>query len=485
MDGNWTFAARSVSSLNPHPTPPDHTMSLILRRALTTGAGPSNSLPLAVRRRRAELAEAVQKASPLTSPEKFTGPDAKPFPARMEEEFQDHRAAGNFTGDEATARAKFLEVNQKWRSRVRGATGAAALEGGAPTPETKWSFFERAGEGKAALQEGMREAIVGQKIWLPNIQIRLVRNHTPPGEAYDPWKATFRIPTGMTKTDLRSYLLAVYGLEVTYIRTDVYTGNVVRTGGAKFVREGGRENNYKRAIVGLKEPFHYPDDVEEMRAGQWGTLEEGAAQAAARESLLNKEFAIEQVTRYRAALKLKSTKGWRWRGNHGNAVSYCSIRVTDARETPSARSWPAVPSARPRLRPRPRTSPSRTPRSRSRPRPRPSRPRSSRSRPSKLNPQYICIISQFSTHATTLAPLSSRHMDMYVRRITFTGGITTLRLYGGTWALSLHCSGCKATHRGARRVRRRGTRPAAGSGRSRGSRRSLRLDGGSWSSWGR
>lgn len=296
-------------------------MSLILRRALTTGAGPSNSIPMAVRRRRTELAQAVQKKSPLTQPEKFTGPNAEPFPTRMEEEFQDHRAAGNFAGDEAAARAKFLEVNQLWRSRVRGATGAAALEGGAATPESKWSFFERAGEGKAPLKDGMREAIVGQKIWLPNIQIRLVRNHTPAGEAYDPWKATFRIPTGMTKTDLRSYLHAVYGLDVTYIRTDVYIGEVARTATGQKVRKGGRTHNYKRAIVGLREPFHYPDDVEEMRAGQWGTLAEGAAQADARELLLNKEFAIDNIKNYRKQLTMKMGKGWRWRQNHDNAVS--------------------------------------------------------------------------------------------------------------------------------------------------------------------
>ncbi|EKD00283.1 hypothetical protein A1Q2_05460 [Trichosporon asahii var. asahii CBS 8904] len=294
-------------------------MSLIFRRALTTGAGPSNSIPLAVRRRRTELAEAVQKASPLTQPEKFTGPDAEPFPTRMEEEFQDHRAAGNFAGEESAARAKFLEVNQLWRSRVRGVSGAAALEGGAATPESKWSFFERAGEGQIPLKEGMRQAVVGQKIWLPNIQIRLVRNFTPPGEAYDPWKATFRIPTGMTKTDLRSYLQAVYGLDVTYIRTDVYVGNVTRGRSGEVMRALRSDNNYKRAIVGLREPFHYPDDVEEMRAGQWGTLAEGAAQAEEREDLLNKEFAVEHVKYYRKQMSMKM-KGWRWRQNHANAA---------------------------------------------------------------------------------------------------------------------------------------------------------------------
>lgn len=349
-------------------------MSLILRRALTTGAGPSTSLPMAIRRRRAELAEAAQKTSPLTSPEKFTGPGAEPFPIRMEEEFQDHRAAGNFAGEEAAARAKFLEVNQKWRSRVRGVTGAASLDGGAAKPESKWSFFERAGEGKAPLKEGMREAIVGQKIWLPNIRIRLMRNHTPPGEAYDPWKATFRIPHSMTKTDLRSYLLAVYGLEVTYIRTDVYYGKVTRQP-ISFARQGGSEHNYKRAIVGLREPFHYPDDVEEMRAGQWGSLEDGAEQAAVREAVIEKEFAVSMVQDHRKRVEQRRRRGPAWKGGATGAVSIVLPPLADPRDTLSALLWRAVPSARRLLRARPR--PSRGGTAQRRPSPRRRRPPSS------------------------------------------------------------------------------------------------------------
>ncbi|EIW71189.1 hypothetical protein TREMEDRAFT_24146, partial [Tremella mesenterica DSM 1558] len=96
------------------------------------------------------------------------------------------------------------------------------------------------------------------RIYLPNIQIRMMRNHTPSGEPYDPFIATFRIPPSMTKTDLRSYLMAVYNLPVTFIRTDLYSAPVTRIWPGKIVKGGGSKKNYKRAIVGLLEPFHYP-----------------------------------------------------------------------------------------------------------------------------------------------------------------------------------------------------------------------------------
>jgi ribosomal protein L23 len=120
----------------------------------------------------------------------------------------------------------------------------------------------------------VRKQITGVRIYLPNIIIRLVRNLTPPGLPYDPFIATFRIPTSMTKIDLRSYLKAVYDLDVSFIRTDIFQGNWRRVRRGRnnhresvfWERRRGSEHDYKRAIVGLFEPFHYPDDVEEMKA---------------------------------------------------------------------------------------------------------------------------------------------------------------------------------------------------------------------------
>ncbi|KAJ7115907.1 hypothetical protein C8R44DRAFT_793613 [Mycena epipterygia] len=107
--------------------------------------------------------------------------------------------------------------------------------------------------------------VEGQKIYLPNVVFRLVRNYTPPGQPYNPWQATFRIPKNLTKTDIRSYLMAVYGVQTTYIRTDNYRAELSR-------KEPRRTSNdkrpsiasYKRAVVGLVEPFYYPLRMEDM-----------------------------------------------------------------------------------------------------------------------------------------------------------------------------------------------------------------------------
>jgi large subunit ribosomal protein L23 len=302
-------------------------MSRLFRRALSTTiptyAGPSAAptLPLAVRRRREEH-PATYTPSALVEPEKFVGENAEPFPVKMEEEFQALRARGALVGEEDEARRKFLAAAKQWRSRVRGGTGVIDKATGETRPDSKMAFIAREG-AERTYSEDVIPAIVGQKIYLPNLQIRLMRNHTAPGEAYDPWTATFRIPPSVTKNDLRSYLSAAYGLDVTFIRTDNYIAPLTRTTGGKVKIAGGSRKNYKRAVVGLKEPFHYPDDVEEMRAGTWGGIVEGAKQAEAREELIEGEYAIQQVKEYRDALKLKMNKrAWRWRsGTHDNAVS--------------------------------------------------------------------------------------------------------------------------------------------------------------------
>lgn len=107
--------------------------------------------------------------------------------------------------------------------------------------------------------------VEGQKIYLPNIVFRLVRNHTPPGQPYNPWQATFRIAKNLTKTDIRSYLMAVYGVQTTYIRTDNYHAELGRRPTADSTPSIA---SYKRAIVGLVEPFYYPFRLEDMEPEQ-------------------------------------------------------------------------------------------------------------------------------------------------------------------------------------------------------------------------
>ena len=145
------------------------------------------------------------------------------------------------------------------------------------------------------------EQVVAQKVFLPNIIFRLVRNHTPPGRPYNPYEATFRVSQSVTKTDIRSYLFAVYGVKTTYIRTDNYLPPALRPG-----REQMRKA-YKRAVVGLVDPFYYPQAVEDMEASQ----------RAEREEWLEEKFLIAEdaAQRKQQLLKLtkKNSKDWRWR----------------------------------------------------------------------------------------------------------------------------------------------------------------------------
>lgn len=397
-------------------------MSRLFRRALSTttpaayGPGPSRArtLPMAVRERQAEFPFA-QRKSPLTQPELFES-GGETWPAVLEEQFQKVRKAGQYKGDETSARKAFLKVNQQWRQRVRGGHTRVLIDdkggsGGVP-PHSKAAFLERQGESLAdkELSDKYRDAIMGQKIFLPNIQIKLVRNNTKPGEAYDPWVATFRIPPSMTKNDLRSYLLAVYGLEVTFIRTELRVGKVTRDKRGRQVREGGADANFKRAVVGLTEPFHYPDDVEEMRAGTFGGAEAGELQAQDRERMLDGEFLISGSKEYQKQMMMKILKGARWRGKTANAVSVTwaegpgggrrqspTTHGADSRETSSARSPAAARSARTPSPEGPPSSPLRTacdwlPRARHRRHPRPPRPRRTAQRPPPLRyPSHLYL----------------------------------------------------------------------------------------------
>ncbi|KAA1475567.1 mitochondrial ribosomal protein L23 [Dentipellis sp. KUC8613] len=164
------------------------------------------------------------------------------------------------------------------------------------------------GTRQVANADGTKDVeVVGQKVYLPNIIFRLMRNHTPRGQAYNPYEATFRVPQSVTKTDVRSYLAAVYGVQTTYIRTDNYISPVDRNWDLSWTRTYPART-YKRAVVGLVEPFYYPDAVEDMSA----------------EERKNRETFIQDVYRpqgQKDAMKLhwlretkKNSKNWAWRG---------------------------------------------------------------------------------------------------------------------------------------------------------------------------
>ncbi|TFK39993.1 hypothetical protein BDQ12DRAFT_681587 [Crucibulum laeve] len=165
--------------------------------------------------------------------------------------------------------------------------------------------------------------VVGRPVYLPNIIFRLVRNHTPPGEPYNPYEATFRIPQSITKTDIRSYLDAVYGVKVTYIRTDNYLSPI-------FPRLGNKtkpHKTYKRAVVGLVDPFYYPLRVEDMVTE---VREE-------REKWIEDNFAIQHTRNLQKfellrLTKGQTTKGWKFNAPFATKRSHILRLVAERKE---------------------------------------------------------------------------------------------------------------------------------------------------------
>ena len=151
--------------------------------------------------------------------------------------------------------------------------------------------------------------VVGEKVYLPNIIFRLVPNFTPPGKPYNPYEATFRIPQSVTKTDVRSYLAAVYGVHTTYIRTDNYIAPVHRARNGAWVRSGRSYRTYKRAVVGLVEPFYYPMMLEDM------SKEDREAREQSLEKMYHSRIREDAMKQQLLMRTRKSSPGWVWRGD--------------------------------------------------------------------------------------------------------------------------------------------------------------------------
>jgi large subunit ribosomal protein L23 len=108
-----------------------------------------------------------------------------------------------------------------------------------------------------------RVRIVGKRIYLPNFVIQFIRNKTAVNDFYNPYEATFRIPRNLTKNDLRSYLFFVYGVKTTYIRTDNFIAPFKRQGRLR-TKVRAPYGTFKRAVVGLVDPFYPPGMLEDM-----------------------------------------------------------------------------------------------------------------------------------------------------------------------------------------------------------------------------
>ncbi|KAF8449479.1 hypothetical protein L210DRAFT_3524930 [Boletus edulis BED1] len=155
----------------------------------------------------------------------------------------------------------------------------------------------------------------------------MVRNYAPQGKPYNPYEATFRIPPSVTKTDVRSYLWAVYGVKTTYIRTANYISPLRRT--QLGMRPVGSHRTYKRAVVGLVDPFYYPQDMEDM----------DKREREKREKWLEERFALKLVTRMKRheliRMSQAGSKTWRFTGHVRRDKILQSIarrRALDARD---------------------------------------------------------------------------------------------------------------------------------------------------------
>lgn len=252
------------------------------------------STPRAVRLRRLRRRPALAPGESDVTPEGLTPTELR--------QYQRALAKGELMKEDGStlSAAQWLENRDIRRTRLRGVREVVTEDG---VTETQ---------------------VVGQKIYLPNIIMRLVRNHTPPGQPYNPYEATFRIPPSMTKTDVRSYLSAVYGVKTTYIRTDNYISPVYRDLKNFSWTRTKPHKTYKRAVVGLVDPFYYPQALEDM----------SATEREARNAYLEEILSMKRWQDERKLALLQMTKSgssdWKWRtgttANRGNIMRLTAQR---------------------------------------------------------------------------------------------------------------------------------------------------------------
>ena len=218
------------------------------------------------------------------------------------------------------------------------AKGLLEKDGQTPSP-SEWlaALNARRSRIRGIVSKRTSSVVTGQKIYLPNIVFKLVRNHTPQGKAYNPYEATFRIPPSVTKTDVRSYLWTVYGVRTTYIRTANYISPLRRT--QMGLRPVGSHRTYKRAVVGLVDPFYYPQDMADM----------DVRERTAREKWLEERFALKLVARMRRRELIRmsqaGSKTWRLTGHVRRDKILQSIaqrRARDARDLEQVEAEVAV-----------------------------------------------------------------------------------------------------------------------------------------------
>jgi hypothetical protein len=231
------------------------------------------------------------------------------------------------------ANKKRKEEEERARSRARWVAENAALGKGKDASEDSKRDRRRELVSSAALappksddqtSAGPDLMGVGRKVYLPNIIFRLMPNHTPKGEPYNPYEATFRIPQSVTKTDVRSYLRAMYGLQITYIRTDNYFSPIVRRPHQPKGRHVSRRT-FKRAVVGLVSPFVFPEMMEDM----------ALTERESRQKYLNETFYLDFLLKDRREAQVRSLgihAGWNGRVTGKKNILNSARDLLDKRE---------------------------------------------------------------------------------------------------------------------------------------------------------
>ncbi|KAH9926309.1 mitochondrial ribosomal protein L23 [Epithele typhae] len=226
-----------------------------------------------------------------------------------------------------------LSPSEMARYQRHLATGELFREDGTTPTPAEWLAQLHARRNRLrGIKEVVREdgtkatEVVGQKVYLPNIRFVMTPNHTPPGQPYNPYEATFRVPREVTKTDVRSYLLAAYGVRTTYIRTSNYQMPVKYAIGTRVNLKRPTFRTYKRAVVGLVDPFFPPEMEDDM----------SAAEREERAKVLRETFqAGAQDSRMRAVF-LKNSNNPDWKKlpvmGRGHIVRSVAARKAERRE---------------------------------------------------------------------------------------------------------------------------------------------------------
>ena len=130
----------------------------------------------------------------------------------------------------------------------------------------------------------------------------------------------------MTKTDIRAYLQTVYGVETTYIRTDNYIVPLDRQTWIAKKKRLTPKKPYKRAVVGLVNPFYYPLAVEDMDGkDRW-----------LREATLEDSFRISVS---RDIQKLLTSQSFRGKAGDMSSVGTSSLQQLHSRAKIVRKVW--------------------------------------------------------------------------------------------------------------------------------------------------